>query len=258
MPFVLVSAPVYDRAWILGDWFAAIENQDFPLKNIGFQFEAAPNDDETINALMDFYNEHPEVRCFDIVINDKEVHKAHPEGQRTWSRERYSVMANFRNNLLARAICKAPDRLFSLDTDIILEDTSTISTLYQMTGQLDAVSPLMFMTPTDIAFPNVMDWGVNGNGYRKNEYPYGSTFQAGVIMAGVMMSPQVFNKAKYTYHRQGEDLGWAMECKTYGLELYCASSIYAAHMMSRGMLARYKEKGDLRKELLEQKILQKV
>lgn len=257
MSFVLISTPVFQREWILPEWFHYIENQDFPLKNIGFQFEAGPNDELTINALMDFYNRHPEVRCFDIVINDKEVHRSHPEGGRNWSRDRYAVMANFRNNLLVRAICKSPDRFFSLDTDILLEDPSTISTLYQLTGQLDAVSPLAYMTPTDVEFPNIMTWGLNGRGYRKPDYPLGEIFQADVIMAAVMMSPKVFNSSRYEYHLQGEDLGWARNCQIHRFNLYSASFIYAAHIMSRSMLVHYKTHGDYRKKLLEDKMLEK-
>ena len=249
MPFVLISAPVYKREWILPDFFAAIENQDFRMENLGFQFEAAPNDEETIDALMTFYNKHPEVRCFDLVINDKETHVSHPEGQRSWQKDRYSVMANFRNNLLDRAICKSPDRLFSLDTDILLEDPTTISTLYQMSANLDAVSPLCFMTPDNDAFPNVMTWREGGYAYRQPEYPLGTVFQSDIIMAAVMMSKNAYENTRYTYHPQGEDLGWSYNCLMKEISLYSASSIYVPHIMSRGMLAEYKTHGDFRGKL---------
>ena len=248
MPYVLISAPVYKRDWILPDWFAAIENQDFRMANIGFQFEAGTNDDETINCLLDFHAKHPEVRSFDIVINDLESHVSHPEGYRAWQKDRYAVMANFRNNLLARARCKEPDRFFSLDTDILLEDPTTISTLYQLSGSLDAVSPLCFMTPDNDAFPNCMTWAMSGHGMRKPEYPIGSVFQADVIMAAVMMSKNVYENTNYTYHPQGEDLGWSLDCTNKGFRLYLASMLYAPHIMSQGMLANYKRYGDSVKE----------
>jgi len=250
MPFVLISAPIYDRAWILEDWFESIENQDFRMENIGFQFEAGYDDEPTIEALMEFHARHPEVRCFDISINKKETHVAHLEGQRMWKKDRYGIMANFRNNLLNRAICKSPDRLFSLDTDILLEDPTTISTLYQMSGNFDAVSPLCYMTPEGTDFPNTMTWGQNGQGYRKSSYPLGSIFKSDIIMAVVMMSKKAFEKSRYFYHPQGEDLGWSLDCMAKNIQLYSASSVYTPHIMSRAALLNYKENGDSRSPLL--------
>lgn len=258
MEWVLISAPVYQREWILNDWFATIEAQDFPMGNLGFQFEAGPDDEPTIRSLMDFYNRHPEVRCFDIVINNNETHSSHIEGQRNWHRERYATMANFRNNLLERAVCKSPDRMFSLDTDILLEDPTTISKLYELTKTYDAVSPLCYMTPVDIEFPNVMTWGENAHGYRKTDYPIGELFEADVIMAAVMMSKPVYTNARYQYHNQGEDLGWSLSCQSNGFKLFNLSSIYAPHIMSRSMLVHYKQNGDLRKKMITDKYSEKV
>ena len=222
------------------------------MANLGFQFEAAPDDDDTINTLLEFHAKHPELHSFDIVMNDLETHVSHPEGYRAWQRDRYAVMANFRNNLLARARVKAPDRYFSLDTDILLTDPTTISSLYQMTTQLDAVSPLCFMTPNDAAFPNVMTWAGSGHAFRSDDYPIGSIFEADVIMACVMMSRRVYENTNYRYHPQGEDLGWSLDCLEKGYKLYSASTIYAPHIMSESMLARYKKNGDtleIRKEI---------
>lgn len=252
-PFVLISAPVYKREWILPDWFSAIESQDYPLEDIGFIFEAAPDDEETVQCLIDFAAKHPELRCFDIQINSQEPHKEHPEGQRTWTRDHYDVMARFRNNLLNRATCVGPDRFFSLDTDILLEDSTTISELVRLTENLDGVSPLMFMTPRDLNFPSVMTWAPDGRAYRDSRsYNIGQLFRADVIMAAVMMSPLLYKNVRYKWHLQGEDLGFADECRNKGISLWSASYIYCPHIMSRQGLAEYKATGDPRKELLKE------
>lgn len=252
--FCLIGAPVFQREWILPDWFAAIEQQDFPLSKIGFIFECGPNDDATVNCLADFAAKHPELQCFDININTQETHITHPENQRRWQKSRYAVMARFRNNLLNRAICRNPDRYFSLDTDILLENPETISRLIQLTSALDAVSPLAYMGPINLDFPNVMTWAHNGQAFRDPDYPLGSLFQVDVIMAAVMMSRKVYQNTRYYPHNQGEDLGFAWDAKNKGYDLYCASYIYAPHIMSRSALAGYKTSGDPRKELLSQKV----
>lgn len=250
--FVLIGCPVYDRAWVLPDWFEAIVQQDFPLEDVGFIFETAPNDIETFTALIDFRDKHSEIRCFEIYENGSEIHKAHPEGMRSWPKERYTTMSNLRNSLLDKVKAINPDRYFSLDSDILLEDPRTISELCQLTSlpAIDAISPLAFMTMEGTDFPNAMTWGPPGQMARRKRsgYPIGTLFKSDIIMAAVMMKPKVFHNAKYSWHSQGEDLGWSEDCKKLGYGLYVASYIYSAHVMSRAALAKYKLDGDPRSE----------
>lgn len=247
---ILIGCPVYQREWILPDWFAAIENQTISLDQLGFIFEVDPQDLPTIDALLSFAEQHTELQCFDIVVNDKEEHIHHPEGHRSWNVLRYKTMANMRNDLLNRVVCKDPDRYFSLDSDIILEDPGTIEKLTDLTETLDAVSPLMYMTPAGTDFPNVMSWAHEPGGYamrKTHTYPLGSVFQCDVIMAAVMMSKQVYHNSRYAVHRQGEDLGWSADCALKGLKLYNASHIYTPHIMSRAMLEKHRKYGDPRR-----------
>lgn len=246
--FVLIGCPIYDRAWILTEWFFHIERQDFPLEDIGFIFEAAPDDDETVNALYAFRDKHPELKHFEVNINTDEQHKAHPEGKRVWTSDHYSVMARLRNRMLDRVTDINPDRFFSLDSDILLENPRTISELVQITSAVDAASPLMYMTKDDMNFPNCMSWCEEDGGRAQRLYPhcypYGSLFQVDVIMAAVMMTRPVYAMTRYKWHFQGEDLGWADDCAKLGFELYLASYIYTPHIMSRFGLERYRAIGD--------------
>lgn len=259
MAFILVTAPVYDRSWILPTWFSYLENQDF-AGELGFSFECGPDDHTTMQCLLDFQSKHPELRCFDIRINSKEQHRTHPEGFRTWRKEHYTSMANFRNNLLNRATAIQPDRVFSLDTDILLEDPSTISQLYELTNRedIDVVSPLLFMMPDNIHFPNVMTWNSQLKGYRKTSYPLGKLFQADIIMAAVMMKKSVYTNVRYDWHFQGEDLGFAANLKNKNYKSYIASYIYADHVMSRSDLEKRKTEIDPRKLLLQQEGLDHI
>lgn len=251
--FVIIATPVFEREWILPFWFRAIESQNYPISDIGFIFEAVNTDEATIQTLIDFSSAHPELRCFDIVINSDEGHKSHPEGQRSWNRERYHLMAKMRNDLLDRARVRNPDRYFSLDSDIILEDTETISRLVELTNVYDAVAPLCFMTKDSLDFPNVMSWGPEPPMAFRKEYSLGQVFKADVIMAAKMMSPKVFNNVKYSWHRQGEDLGWSFNALQEGLNLWSISNLYVPHIMSRAMLNDYQESGDPRFHMLKEK-----
>lgn len=251
MSWIIIGCPIYDRAWILPYWFDAILKQDWPLEDIGFLFETAPDDKETLDLLWEFQATHPTIRCFDVQVNTVEEHFSHKEGHRSWDRNRYLTMANFRNNLLDRVCCHRPDRYFSLDSDIILENPRTISELVQLTSQpnINAVAPLLFMTEEGPFFPNCMHWreAPNGQAGRADSYPFGTVFKSDIIMAAVMMTPLVYENTRYQWHRQGEDLGWSAQCAMRGYDLYIASYIYSAHIMSQAKLTEYRVCGDDRR-----------
>jgi hypothetical protein len=244
MSFILIAAPVYKRSWILPTWFDFIVSQDWPLSDLGFVFELGPNDPETLECLLDFHRHHPEVKCFDFGCNEKLQHQEHPKNARSWNMMKYKTMALMRNALLARANALKPDRYFSLDTDILLENPATISSLYQLTETLDAVGPILYMTPDSVHFPSVMSW-IPGTerGHRRPDYPIGSLFQADVIMAAKMMRPEVYSKVYYQAHPQGEDLAWSLVMDKYGFKKYCASYIHAIHIMYPSMLEAYQKLG---------------
>lgn len=249
---VLIGLPIYDRAWIVPDWFAAIEQQNFPLENLGFIFITAPHDPETIRELVRWSEAHPQVTCFDIVTNYDEPHDGHPEGSRIWTHAKYAKMATLRNQLLDLVTCREPDLFFSLDSDILLENPNTIRYLAQLSAHLPAISPLLYMTPQNIDFPSTMSWLDNPGerAARAPDYPIGTVFQTDVIMAAKMMTPDVYRRVRYEFHHQGEDLGWSAQAARLGIPLYAATTIYCPHIMSRSKLLEYKESGDIRKGIV--------
>jgi len=249
-PKLLIGCPIYKREWIIEHWLLDIEKQSFPLDEIGFIFELGDNDDLTHQILFDWHHDHPEVEIFDARVNNKEKHYEHPEGHRAWSYTKYYAMIEFRNNLLELATCYSPEKYFSLDSDILLEDPDTIQKLwdYSEREDIDAVAPLMYMTPRGKDYPSVMTWANDSKRANRHlsEYPIGALFQADVIMAAKMMSRPVYENVRYVFHPQGEDLGWSRECKRLGYKLWSASNIYSPHIMSQSAYTEYKESGDNR------------
>lgn len=244
---ILIGAPTFKRDWVLKEWLNCIEKQNFPLEEMGFIFELGPSDQETHDILWQWQMDHPQVAVFDATIREDVKHKEHEEAKRKWRREDYDKMCILRNSLLDRAIALNPERFFSLDTDILLENPDTLSVLYELTETRDAVSPLMYMFPHGKMYPSVMSWiGAFGKRAKRtlDSYPLGSVFRADIIMAAVMMSPQVYQTVRYKYHPQGEDLGWSADAANHGFKLYCASNIYCPHIMHKWMLEKYYREGD--------------
>lgn len=242
---IIVGCPIYKREWILPHWLKAIENQDYPLDQLGFVFITAPEDEATLKLLLEFSERHPEIKCFDIEAME-ESHRDHSENHREWSGPRYMTMVSLRNRLLARVRCHEPDKFFSLDSDILLENPRTISILDTLTDSHDAVAPLMFMTPVSNQFPSVMTWHLDEphKAHRRDNYPLGTFFEADVIMAAVMQSKSVYQNVNYAYHKQGEDLGWSKDAANKGYKLYSASYLYCPHVMSPLYLSNYLVNGD--------------
>jgi hypothetical protein len=242
---ILISLPIYKREWILPFWLKAIENQTIPLKDIGFQFELGQQDDATHNILWEWNQKHPECWLFDPQINYRETHFVHLEGQRAWRRDEYLRMVSFRNNLLEKAASRSKkyDYYLSLDSDIILENPKTLETL--VSHNKDIVSPFMFMTPFGREYPNAMDWASTKERYVGRRKEVGQGLQrADVVMAAVMMSPEVVKNVRYIWHPQGEDLGFASELHKQGYESYIDFDLYVPHIMHQGQLNSYLKNGD--------------
>ena len=161
-------------------------------------------------------------------------------------------MVDLRNTLLGFVREIKPQKYLSLDSDLILEDPSSLEKLYHISDRdgVDAVSPLSYMYPQGIDFPSVMSWinKVGGLASRQHQkYPIGSIFKSDIIMAAVMMNPSAYLNANYQWHPQGEDLGWSTQCAQLGLNLFCASDVYATHIMHTWMLESYLNNMDPRK-----------
>ena len=259
MTKILIGAPIYDRAWILPQWFKAIENQNFPMENLGFVFNLGPDDDSTHDLLWEWHEKHPEFIVFDAQVQMKITHSAHPDESRVWSSSQYYNMVFLRNDLLERAEAFSDqfDYYFSLDSDILLEDPETLNKLVayaEEDSSRSVISPLMFMTPFDTNFPSAMSWidKPGGRATRTIEkYPVGEFFEADIVMAAVFMQKNVFKFVRYQWHMQGEDLGFAAALAEFGFKSYAAWDIYCPHIMHKSMLVDYINTGiDARKNLL--------
>lgn len=249
---LIIGCPIYDRSWIFPYWISLIEKQSVPLNDIGFVFVASKEDVETVSLLEKWKSLHPEVKLFDIIYPENVNHFSHPEGQRHWTISKYENMVNLRNCLLKKVREYQPDYFFSLDSDILITNPSTLELLMaHIKDGADAVNTLMFMTPIGVRFPSVMKWldQERIRAYRDSEFPLGTYFQSDIIMAAKMMSKEVYNNVDYSIHQQGEDLGWSSNCAENGYKLYCASYIYAIHVMSRAMLGDVLKNGDPRQTI---------
>lgn len=253
---LIIGCPIYKRDWIFPFWVAAIEKQTMDLSKIGFVFVVSSNDETTIKYIQLWKKIHSEIPLIEIVEKNDIAHHEHEQNSRQWTMSKYHNMVSLRNALLDEVRKYQPEFFFSLDSDIIIQNSMTIELLIShIKDGADAVSPLMFMTPFDTKFPSVMNW-VDKPGERARrmeKYPLGTYFKSDIIMAAKMMSKEVYNNVNYAFHAQGEDLGWCAEANKKGFKnLYSASYIYAPHIMHPEMLDHFLKNGDHRhRQILE-------
>jgi hypothetical protein len=73
-------------------------------------------------------------------------------------------------------------------------------------------------------------------------------------MAAKMMSKDVYKNINYEFHAQGEDLGWSKNCAERNYNLFSASYIYTPHIMGKGQMQEFLEKGDGRQQVAYQSV----
>jgi hypothetical protein len=249
---LIIGCPIYKRDWIIHHWIRCILKQSIDLSKVGFIFETSPDDLATVHSLNTWKRMDKRIPLFLIKERPDIPHFAHEDNTRQWTISKYHNMVSLRNSILETVREYQPEYYFSLDSDILLENSNTIELLIaHINSGADAVSPLMFMTPVGTNFPSVMTWKDSSfdKAYREQSYPLGTYFKSDIIMAAKMMSKDVYNSVDYEFHSQGEDLGWSRNASKQGFNLYSASYIYAPHIMGQTMLDFYLKNGDDRIKL---------
>lgn len=231
-PFLVIGAPVHERAWVLPDWFAHLAKQDLPWEDVTLLFNYGRSSDSTLEIIRDAQDMLPwTVR---VLIDDRDDDHVAQTVHRSWNFERYRVMARLRNELLEWVRKWQPDYYLSLDTDILLPK-GAISTLLEdiRDGKFDAVAPKLFMTPRNEKYPNAMNLTDLG-GRPKLEHSF--TMIVDVVFAAVLMNQRLYSEVDYAPHKRGEDIGWGYNAKKAGMVMGLNPQVVAKHVMSPEML----------------------
>jgi hypothetical protein len=221
---IIVGAPVYERDWILREWFDALAHQeDFDPGRIEVVLNYAPGGDATRQQIS--YEQMLD-RFYKVTVLE-DPHTDHV-GHRMWTLNRYVTMTRLRNDLLAYVRSQKPDFYLSCDTDMLLPP-HTLRILFENLNGWNAIAPLTFMTTAGEQFPNC--FGANGE-RRLPEH----TSQMRAVFGTVLMDPAMYEQVDYAPHALGEDLGWAENAERAGLTMAICTDIRVKHAMNREML----------------------
>lgn len=240
---VVVTAPIADRAWALPDWYGCLAAQTQPPAEIILLHSGRKND-ETWEEIEDCAHEYG--------IRTHRMHDPavpHPRHDNT----RFATLARLRNQLLtmSRIVTDHP-LLLSLDTDVMLEDTTTIERLAPEAERYGCASPLVYLHPD-------MKWTVNAGiipmlpvettpivelerwpWKRAEPTPAALAGEAvqpiDIPMAAIMMNQNVVASCRYAHHESGEDIAFGLSLKRQEERAVWLPSIEARHVWDEGRL----------------------
>lgn len=217
---LVIGCPVKDRAWILPDWFAALESQGVDYEAL---FILSPSGDDTEAVLKEheatiLWDERPGRQLTEIDLH-------------AWgASDQYEYMASMRNRLAAEAKARGADYFFSLDSDIILPPGGLSKLLRFAQGKEGVFAPMVNMTTNGRAY-NVMQWDVT-HGLANRDCVHPPTGRADVVMAAMLLD-RVGMQCEWRSHSQGEDVGFSMDAAAKRVPLWWLGELKCEHWMHR-------------------------
>ena len=221
---VLIGCPVVSRAWILPEWFDAIEAQGIECSVLVVM---SPSADNTEEILKD--------RGAEILYDDRSSVRTETEAlAHIWGKmDVYSYMAGLRNGLVAAAKEREADYFFSLDSDIILPPGALENLLRFAVTHKGVIAPAVNMTLNSVAW-NVMDWvdRRQPNMAERRSIPERKSGPQDVVMAAMLLDAYGMD-CQWRAHQQGEDVGFCIDAHNRGIKCWWVPEVRCQHIMRR-------------------------
>lgn len=220
---LIVALPIAERAWVLPRFFECLSKQSVRPDEV-LCLHSGDRGDPTWLAIADGAVEHG----FPV----KRLHDAAERPKKRDDRTRFKTLTRLRNTMLAVATqTTRHDHLFSLDSDILLEDETTIEQLLAAQADYPVTSPLLWFHPEFEFTVNAGNLGVwpepgmdlDRIAWKRAEIDPVCVEQktpqpVDVPMGAVFMARSVYSTVRYRWHEAGEDLGFAVNLARAGFE----------------------------------------
>ena len=216
---ILIGCPVFDRGWILDEWF---KHSYQALINTGLNGGYVFVLDRRSQADLAVIAKYLDVLDIEIVFVKEEL----TAYKRDWNPSRYEFMVYLRNTLLSKVRELKPDFFLSLDSDILVHPGS-INNLIESVDKYNAVGGKLYMSKGRHHPSYAM---LKRHGLHRPDCS--GIMKVDVIMAMKLMTPSAYN-VDYRVHSYGEDIGWSQSCVEEGLMLGWDGRITNRHVMEK-------------------------
>ena len=226
----MVGCPFSHRDWIIDAWFEATERALVAagVESWSYAF-VGDNADPTWTKI----EQHRERTGVDVRLAREP--NARDIDVRDWRQARYGYMVTIRNMLLDQVRDIGPDVFFSIDSDILVADSSIADLLEDLAGGADAAGSCTFLSKPKGPKPShkTPSCARSRPNSALNTRPYfeNAVYRVDVLMAFKAMSPAAY-ACDYRFHHHGEDIGWSQNCAERGLELVYDTRSVSKHVMS--------------------------
>lgn len=209
-PRLVVGCPVHAREWIIERWLEHIRAAALHAGVEADVLMLGPRSDVTF-ARGRQVAQRLGLRLDEVDSGEEPAGTGRTEvgPWRTWSRGRLAHMVRLRNQLLDVVRRIAPRYFLSLDSDVLLHESS-ISCLLETasTSRFSAVGGKTYLTPTGEHAPNYAM--IDESGFLVRQ-PTDAIRRVDVLMAIKLMTPAAYS-LDYEFDQRGEDVGWSVAC----------------------------------------------
>jgi hypothetical protein len=232
---VVVGAPVAARDWALKRWFECLYSQTRVPDE--FVFVVKDVDGDRSRQLLHELGPKPPALSYAI---DTTRYVPRMERNSVGAEYVYADFAWRRNRLLQMVRKREPDVFLSLDTDIMLEDPTTIERLLELLERAPVAAPLTYLHPAAAASEcfNAGWWAGGEPGSPTRAWRRATvdeahgTIPVDIPMAAVAMHRRVVDTCKYAYHECGEDMGFAQDLDRLGYTCLWDTDLGVRHVMA--------------------------
>ncbi len=251
---IFIGAPISNRSWIAPYYLRNLYAQTYPKHLCEILWIVNNSNDKTMQLLTDFKqkHEHEYKRIRIQIYNASGV----PEDKRTADlREKftYSWLAELRNRLLDEFLKTDCDYYLNCDSDILMRK-DCLERL--VSHDKDFVAGLiyngyLFADGTPYKYPNIL------REYEPRQYKHVVNYRVKnpetnyenplmeVDFTGAIniVSRDVAKKARYAWHKQGEDEPFSYSARKAGFSIWCDLYNYNQHVMAKELLEQFKNFG---------------
>lgn len=239
---VVLGAPVAERAWILPSWWGCLTKQT--LQPAEYRFVRSLGQDET-GWLLSW----PGMGRSIVYVTTLPYHSRNERNDDRNDPWRAKHMADLRNQLRKLFLATDADVFVSLDTDILLEDPTTLERLVQtLQDGWDVATLTTYLHPLgprsecyNVGFFTDRSEGLT-QGWRRAELRDATSGESPVgidiPMAVFAITREALSVCEYRAHGQGEDVGFAQDLAKHNCRVAWCTDLEGHHIWDEQALQR--------------------
>lgn len=244
---LIVGCPVYNRDWVLGEWYSHLE--EWRGHGIDLFYCFVIGSEGAYASVPQVILQIPEERrCFRVTKPRPDgslpaVDVGGPTGARDWTNhDRVRQMVRYRNILKQMVVSISAqdfigaEAFLSIDSDVLAAPYEHSRQLFNDLRGKDAVAPLVWLGATETNAFVRKDPSRAADRIRKLDYMQ----SADVICAAKLMTMAMVwdPRVEYMFDPRGEDFGWSQNARACRYELAFDPLVKWKHVMNGEQLTK--------------------